>query len=63
MEKKNLLYEGKAKKIFETDDEDLLIQYFKDDATAFDGLKHDIVADKGSVNNKMTARWQLAKSM
>lgn len=56
MEKRNLLYEGKAKKIFETDDENLLIQYFKDDATAFDGLKHDIVADKGSVNNKMTAR-------
>jgi phosphoribosylaminoimidazole-succinocarboxamide synthase len=56
MEKKNLLYEGKAKKIFETDDKDLLIQYFKDDATAFDGLKHDIVTDKGTVNNMMTAR-------
>lgn len=51
MEKRALLYEGKAKKIFATDDPGLLIQYFKDDATAFDGTKRSTIAAKGVVNN------------
>lgn len=54
MEKKELLYEGKAKKVFTTDDKDLLIVSYKDDATAFNGLKKGTIADKGVVNNRMT---------
>jgi phosphoribosylaminoimidazole-succinocarboxamide synthase len=56
MEKRNQLYEGKAKKIFETPDPDLLIQYFKDDATAFNARKRGTIVGKGIVNNKMSAR-------
>ncbi|RMD60305.1 MAG: phosphoribosylaminoimidazolesuccinocarboxamide synthase, partial [Nitrospirae bacterium] len=51
-----LLYEGKAKKIYETEDKDLIIQFFKDDATAFDGKKHDVIRSKGIVNNRCSAR-------
>jgi len=50
MEKKEKLYEGKAKVIFATDDPNLVIQYFKDDATAFDGTKKGTIGDKGHVN-------------
>ena len=49
-----MLYEGKAKKVFETDNPDLLIVEYKDDATAFDGKKKGTIANKGVVNNRMT---------
>ena len=54
MEKLEMLYEGKAKKVFKTDDEKLLIVDYKDDATAFNGLKKDQIMGKGVINNKMT---------
>ncbi len=54
MEKRELLYEGKAKKIFTTDDENLLISEFKDDLTAFNGEKKSSEAGKGALNNKIS---------
>lgn len=54
MEKTNLLYEGKAKKIWETNDEDLLISEFKDDLTAFNGEKKSSESGKGALNNKIS---------
>ena len=54
MEKGIQLYEGKAKKVFETSDKDLCIVSYKDDATALDGLKKGTIAGKGVVNNKMS---------
>ena len=54
MEKKELLYEGKAKKVVTTDDEDVLIVDYKDDATAFNGLKKGTIYGKGVINNKMS---------
>lgn len=54
MEKKQQLYEGKAKKVFATDDSSLVIVSYKDDATALDGLKKGTIAGKGVVNNKMS---------
>ena len=54
MEKREQLYEGKAKKVFATDDPALVIVSYKDDATAFDGLKKGTIAGKGVVNNRMT---------
>ena len=54
MEKRNQLYEGKAKKVFATDDSALVIVSYKDDATALDGLKKGTIAGKGVVNNKMS---------
>ena len=54
MKKLKMLYEGKAKKVFETDSPDLLIVEYKDDATAFDGKKKGTIANKGVVNNRMT---------
>jgi len=54
MEKKELLYEGKAKKVFKTDDPDALIVSYKDDATAFDGQKKGTIVGKGAINNRMT---------
>ncbi|MDD2959520.1 MAG: phosphoribosylaminoimidazolesuccinocarboxamide synthase [Lachnospiraceae bacterium] len=56
MEKKELLYEGKAKKVYTTDVEDVLIVDYKDDATAFNGLKKGTITGKGVVNNRMTNR-------
>ncbi len=55
MKKKEFLYEGKAKKIFKTDDPSLALVEFKDDATAFDGVKKDTLADKGILNNRLSA--------
>ena len=52
MRKWNSFYEGKAKKVFKTDDENLYIVDYKDDATAFNGLKKGQIAGKGVVNNK-----------
>ena len=54
MEKREQLYEGKAKKVFATDDPELYIVSYKDDATALDGLKKGTIAGKGVVNNKMS---------
>lgn len=54
MEKKNLLYEGKAKKVYKTDREDAYIVEYKDDATAFNGLKKGTIYEKGIVNNRMS---------
>lgn len=54
MKKLDLLYEGKAKKVYRTDDENLYIVEYKDDATAFNGLKKGTIAGKGVVNNKMS---------
>lgn len=56
MEKKELLYEGKAKKVFTTEDPDVLIVDYKDDATAFNGLKKGTIVGKGVINNRMTNR-------
>ena len=55
MIKGNLLYEGKAKVVYETDNPDELLVYFKDDATAGNGAKHGIIQDKGVMNNKISA--------
>lgn len=54
MKKLEQLYEGKAKKVFKTDVEDVLIVDYKDDATAFNGLKKGTIVGKGVVNNKMS---------
>lgn len=54
MEKREQLYEGKAKKVFATDDANLYIVSYKDDATAFNGLKKGTIAGKGVVNNRMS---------
>ena len=54
MKKLNQLYEGKAKKVFETDDPDILIVDYKDDATAFNGVKKGTIVGKGVINNRMT---------
>ena len=53
-EKKEQLYEGKAKKVFATNDPDLVIVDYKDDATAFNGEKKGTIVGKGAINNKMT---------
>ena len=50
----NLLYDGKAKRIFETRDPNKVIMEFKDDATAFNGVKHAIIGDKGRINCAIT---------
>ena len=55
MIKGNLLYEGKAKVVYETDNPDELLVYFKDDATAGNGAKHGTIQDKGVMNNKISA--------
>ena len=54
MEKLQQLYEGKAKKVFATQDENLVIVSYKDDATAFNGLKKGTISGKGVVNNRMS---------
>jgi phosphoribosylaminoimidazole-succinocarboxamide synthase len=56
MEKLKQIYEGKAKILYETDDPDLLIQEFKDDATAFDATKRGTIMNKGVINNKLSER-------
>ena len=54
MEKREQLYEGKAKKVFATDDPNLVIVAYKDDATAFNGLKKGTISGKGVINNQMS---------
>ena len=53
-EKKEMMYEGKAKKIYATDNPDEIIVYYKDDATAFNGEKKGSIKDKGVMNNEIT---------
>lgn len=55
MEKRRMIYEGKAKKVYETEDSDYVVIQYKDDATAFNGLKKGTISDKGVMNNKITA--------
>lgn len=54
MKKMEQLYEGKAKKVFATDDPDVVLVDYKDDATAFNGLKKGTIAGKGVINNRVT---------
>ncbi len=54
VEQKEQLYEGKAKKVYATSDPDLLIVDYKDDATAFNGLKKGTIVGKGVINNRMS---------
>ncbi|MFA5260560.1 MAG: phosphoribosylaminoimidazolesuccinocarboxamide synthase [Candidatus Omnitrophota bacterium] len=56
MEKGKKIYEGKAKILYETDSPDYIIQYFKDDATAFNAAKKGKIRDKGVINNKISAK-------
>ena len=56
MQKLEQIYEGKAKKVYKTDDPELYIVDYKDDATAFNGLKKGIIAGKGVINNQMSNR-------
>ena len=53
-EKREQLYEGKAKKVYATDDPEVVIVSYKDDATAFNGLKKGTITGKGAINNRMT---------
>ena len=50
-----MMYEGKAKKIYATDNADEIIVYYKDDATAFNGEKKGYIKDKGVMNNEITS--------
>ena len=50
------IYEGKAKAIFTTEDPDLVVQFFKDDASAFNGIKKGSIVDKGIINNHISCR-------
>ncbi len=54
MEKRELLYEGKAKRVYKTDNENYYIVSYKDDATAFNGEKRGTIVGKGVVNNRMS---------
>ena len=54
MKELEMMYEGKAKKVFKTEDDDRLIVAYKDDATAFNGLKKGTIVGKGIVNNRMS---------
>ncbi|MDR2495228.1 MAG: phosphoribosylaminoimidazolesuccinocarboxamide synthase [Spirochaetaceae bacterium] len=56
MQKENLLYEGKAKKVYATEREDTVIISYKDDATAFNGAKKGQIAEKGIINNRIASR-------
>ena len=57
MEKRDLIYEGKAKKVYATDDPANLIVCYKDDATAFDGMKKGIICGKGAGLKKEDMTW------
>ena len=54
MEKKEMLYEGKAKRVYATEDPEILLVDYKDDATAFNGLKKGTIVGKGAINNRVT---------
>jgi len=55
MKRMEQLYEGKAKVIYATENPDLVIQYFKDDASAFNGVKKGTIVDKGVINNQISS--------
>ena len=55
MARRTKIYEGKAKILYEGTEPGTVIQYFKDDATAFNGEKHDVIAGKGVLNNRISA--------
>src|SRR4051794_22313834 len=55
MNQGEMLYEGKAKQVFATEDPTLVVVHYKDDATAFNGEKRGTIANKGELNNHMTA--------
>ncbi len=55
MEKREMMYEGKAKQVYKTDDEDLVVIHYKDDATAGNGEKKGTIENKGIINNKVTS--------
>lgn len=55
MQKKEMIYEGKAKRVYRTDDPDIFLVDFKDDATAFNGLKKGTIQGKGELNNKISS--------
>lgn len=55
MEKREMLYEGKAKRVYKTDDPGLFVVEYKDDATAFNGQKKGSIANKGVLNNRISA--------
>jgi len=57
MQKGELLYEGKAKKVYRTDDPGVYLVEYKDDATAFNGLKKGVISGKGELNNKISAHF------
>ncbi len=52
--KKEMIYEGKAKRVYDTEDKDLVIVSYKDDATAFNGVKKGTIVGKGAINNQMS---------
>lgn len=54
VKQKEMIYEGKAKKVYATDDKDLVIVSYKDDATAFNGVKKGTIVGKGAINNQMS---------
>ena len=56
MQKLEMIYEGKAKRVFATDDPELLVVDYKDDATAFNGVKKGTIVGKGVINNQMSNR-------
>ena len=56
MQKRELIYEGKGKKMYATDDPNLLVAEFKDDLTAFDAQKRGNEAGKGALNNKISTQ-------
>ena len=55
MDMKNFIYEGKAKRIFKTENEDEVLVYYKDDATAFNGEKKASISSKGILNNTISS--------
>lgn len=55
MKRLELLYEGKAKQVFKTEDENVIIMHYKDDATAYNGIKKASINNKGVLNNKITS--------
>ncbi|AKP73668.1 Phosphoribosylaminoimidazole-succinocarboxamide synthase [Piscirickettsia salmonis] len=55
MQKKSLLYSGKVKSVYQTDDPQCLVMEFRDDATAFNGVKHELLENKGKVSNIFNA--------
>ena len=63
MQKLEKIYEGKAKQLFRTDDAELLIQYFKDDATAFNGEKKEVILRKGILNNLISEKIMLEMAL